>query len=88
MSGFDNQFGTPVKAQENDNMQSAARPAAASGETPYDVFLSYSHKDRDEFGMEYIECIKNEIETALAPIITDHKPRVFLDAEALHLGDH
>ena len=61
---------------------------AVSEKTSYDVFLSYSHKDRDEFGIEYIERIKAEIEKALEPIITDHKPRVFLDAEALHLGDH
>ena len=51
----------------------------------YDVFLSYSHKDRDEFGMEYILRIKEEIEEALAGIVAN--PRVFLDAEALHLGD-
>ena len=59
-----------------------------SGDQLYDVFLSYSHKDRDKFGMEYIERIKAEIEKALEPIITDRKPRVFLDAEALQLGDH
>ena len=43
-----------------------------SGEPLYDVFLSYSHKDRDVFGMEYIERIKEEIEKSLETIITDH----------------
>ncbi len=64
-----------------------ARNGAVSGEAPYDVFLSYSHKDRDEFGPEYIDRIKTEIEKCLENIITDHKPRVFLDAKALELGD-
>lgn len=63
--------------------------APVSGEpqekTTYDVFLSYSHKDRDEYGMEYIQRIKEEIEKALDGIID--QPRVFLDAEALQLGD-
>ena len=88
---FCSECGTPVKVQVPENTESAVpsgSKAAAAENTAYDVFLSYSHKDRDEFGMEYILRIKDEIEKALAPIITDHQPRVFLDAEALHLGDH
>ena len=84
--------GTPVAAPAPVNTEVAALSADGSAslhrEERYDVFLSYSHKDRDKFGMEYILRIKVEIEKSLETIITDHKPRVFLDAEALQLGDH
>ena len=53
----------------------------------YDVFLSYSHLDRDNFGKEYILRIKNEIESSLKGLVIGHAPKVFLDAEALHLGE-
>ena len=57
------------------------------GGTTYDVFLSYSHRDRDTFGMEYILRIKDEIESSLKGLVVGHAPKVFLDAEALHLGE-
>jgi len=50
----------------------------------YDVFLSYSHRDRDEYGDGYIRRIKEEIEKTLEGIID--QPRVFLDTDALEKG--
>lgn len=37
-------------------------------ETFYNVFLSYSHRDRDHFGMEYILRIKKEIEDGVSKV--------------------
>ena len=45
----------------------------------YEIFLSYSHKDAELLGNEYIEELKRQIEESIGN-------SVFLDAKALHLG--
>ena len=48
----------------------------------YQIFLSYSHKDSELLGTEYIEDLKQQIEDSIG--IPDS---VFLDVNALHLGN-
>ena len=48
----------------------------------YLVFLSYSHKDAEIYGHEYILALKHQIELSLGG-----SDVVFLDTEALHLGN-
>ena len=60
----------------SNGQQIPARPDDA-----YDVFLSYSHKDRDEFGMEYILRIKDNIEEALAGLVDS--PKVYEESTSM-----
>ena len=76
----------PAGSQANEATGNAvSAQGKASEKTGYDVFLSYSHRDGEAYGMEYILRIKEEIEKALEGIV--EQPKVFLDAEALQLGD-
>ncbi len=75
----------PLASGNADSTFSSDSPESEDTQSIYDVFLSYSHLDRDRFGMAHILRIKEEIERALADIV-DH-PLVFLDVEALNLGD-
>ena len=59
--------------------------AEGQREERYDVFLSYSHADAEQYGKETIDKIKQEIQSEL----NDHvcRPLVFLDGDALKYGD-
>ncbi|MBO4647096.1 MAG: TIR domain-containing protein [Lentisphaeria bacterium] len=88
------QCGTPVRqsitpdaAAKFISLDGNCISSAGDEGTVYDVFLSYSHRDRDTFGMEYILRIRDEIESSLNGLVAGHAPKVFLDAEALHLGE-
>ena len=48
---------------------------------PYQIFLSYSHKDAETLGNDYIEELKNQIEESIGM-----PDSVFLDVDALHRG--
>ena len=48
----------------------------------YQFFLSYSHKDANKYGQDYINEIKRQIEESVG-----EKNIVFLDTEALELGN-
>ena len=52
----------------------------------YGVFLSYSHKDAELYGREYIKQIKNAIEECIKEVAGEHR-LVFLDTDALNEGD-
>jgi hypothetical protein len=52
----------------------------------YGVFLSYAHKDAEEYGEHYIMKIKEAIEEAIEDVAGDHS-KVFLDTSALKEGD-
>jgi hypothetical protein len=51
----------------------------------YDVFISYSHRDKEKYGQELIPKIKQQIENDLSKTIG--RSLVFLDSEALGYGD-
>ena len=46
----------------------------------YQIFLSYSHKDAEKYGIDYIAEIKRQIEESIGE-------NVFLDVDALRLGN-
>ena len=46
----------------------------------YQIFLSYSHKDAEKYGVDYITEIKRQIEESIGE-------NVFLDVDALRLGN-
>lgn len=51
----------------------------------YDVFLSYSHEDARIYGKDYIQRIKDAIESELYDVT--NRSLVFLDTDALGAGD-
>ena len=57
----------------------------SSAETVYDVFLSYAHADAELYGKDLIQSIKQEIQNEIQDVSCRHL--VFLDSEALELGD-
>ncbi|MBR4222985.1 MAG: toll/interleukin-1 receptor domain-containing protein, partial [Victivallales bacterium] len=76
----------PAIPQTNEAPEKAiASQGKAPEKTSYDVFLSYSHRDSEVYGIEYILRIKEEIEKAREGIVD--QPKVFLDVDALELGD-